>query len=155
MFTISVSCRLTCWKILWFAMWSSFRLCCRRYDTAVHQSINAWRTSYTRRRNTSTPLPMNTTGTEQHTVLQYTLASCRWSYNAHSPSHKDFKTSFVVYLWLLHIFSERHSLNENQVRAPMTGMTVQSAWHQNGTASTWRRPRLAQMASRWFSSLMT
>lgn len=63
--------------------------------------------------------------------------------------------SFVIYLWLLHIFSERHSLNENQVRARMTGTTAQSAWHQNGTASTWRRPRLALMASRWSSSLMT
>lgn len=60
--------------------------------------------------------------------------------------------TFIV---IISILPERRSLNVNQGRAPMTVTTVQSAWRQNGTASTWRRPSLMQMGSRWSSSQMT
>lgn len=57
-----VWCRLMCWRRLWFVMSSSFRLSCRRFVIAAHQSTNVWRIWYRTKRNASTLSLMNTTG---------------------------------------------------------------------------------------------
>lgn len=60
-----------------------------------------------------------------------------------------------VHCFTVSIFPGRHSLNGNQVRAPMTAMTVQSGWQPNGTVSILKASRLIEMSSEWSFSPMT
>lgn len=101
--------RSMCWSILWFAMWSSFRLFYRRSDTAAHLSINVWRTWYMRKRSTSTHSPMNTTSkTPSAPFLLFilmigtknTFADVKLGYYSHS---LHLKSQDHPYKWCLHL----------------------------------------------------
>ena len=64
-------------------------------------------------------------------------------------------TLVIYFICIISFSPERHLLNVNQVRLPMTATTVQSVWQPSGTANIWRRLSPAQMGSRWSSSPMT
>lgn len=100
------------------------------------------------KRNTSIPLLMNTTGKNTQLALckRYSMFAC------------EKRENFLLCTYLSFIISilpERLTLNVNQGRVPMTAMTVQSAWRQNGIASILATLSLMEMNSGSSSSPMT